>query len=528
VKVGGRDATHVRSQVDGGWGMNYAFNFYAVEKDGTWYLASHPDTLEQALRGGPRAPLAESASLAQARARFTGGRPLLLAHVDFGLLLDAYRAFLPPIVVEMGEIAGINAIRGVGFGISLVDGGLRESIGIVLDGNPRGVWRILDGLPAGLKSLEVAPPGALAAFAVKLDPTVLRDRIRAFCADVAPGNEDELEREIAREFQPEFDLFADVLPALGDEAAVYVYPAGPNEMLPRFVLGIDGRDEAALAKLVAKVQAQIPAGVATFAPAEVGGVAAVRVLSAAPYELHYAIHKRHLFLASNPRILADVLTQWGAEGRPCMLRDDAMLAQVLKATNGGDAANLAALAYVNFRGCATEALKTAPAWIDELPADWFDVKGAALHRIPAHLTGAAIALRHDKHGIVLDCHSPVGLLVPAVAAGVALAGSGGVQVAVAMPQQAEGRATLGIRSQSKDGASVKVLGLHPEGPAAAAGVRPGDRIVAFDGAVIASIEDLDGALSRKSPGDSVEVKILRGDKEMVITVELGDDGGLGG
>ncbi len=525
VKILGLDGTHVHVTAPIGGGLSYAFNFYAVERDGTWFLASVKDTLERAIGGGPRASLADSASLAQARSRFTSGRPLLLAHVDMRPLLGAYRSLLPPVAAEMGGISGVSAVRGVGFGISLVDGGVRESFGILLDGNPKGVWRLLDAMPGGLKSLEVAPPGALAAFGVKLDMAVLRDRIRALCAEVLPGTEDEIEREIAREMPPGLDLLADVLPALGDEAAVVVYPAGVNEILPRFVVGIDGRDEAALAKLAAKIQALTPAEYAGFAPVDLpGGFKAVRVVAASGYDAHFAIHKRHLFLASGPTLLHEALMQWGAEGRPSLSKDDPMLPVVLKATTGGDTGSVAALGYVNLRACAGEVLKTLTLWGDRLPADWLDLRGiGGAGRIPGHLTGAAVVFRHDKDGLTVDGFSPVGLLAPAAVASLLAFPAEEMIVIIEQPQRVgTGRPSLGI-TKASDGSGVKVLGIAPQGAAARGGLRQGDRIIAFGGVAIATKEDLDREMAERKPGETVEVTIRRADGEMPVAVELGEE-----
>jgi len=528
VKVAGLDATHVAVNVPVFGGFSFGYHFYAAERDGTWYLATQTDTLEQALAGGPRASLAASASLAQARARFTGGRPLLLAHVDLGLLFDAYRGLVPETAREMADIAGLSAIRGVGFGISLVDGGVRESLGVMLDGNPRGMWRILEGMPAGLSSLEVAPPGALAAVAVKLDLKVLRERILAFCADVVPGNEAEIDREIAREFTPPgLDLVNGVIPALGDEIALLVYPARGNEMFPGFVLGADAKDEEALARLVAAVQEMVPETVARFAPVDLPeGIRAVRVMAATPYDLHFAIHRKHFFLASSPKLLGEAAAKWGAEGEARLVRDDPVLPLVLKSVNGGDTKGLAALAYVNLRGCGVEALKAQMLWGQLLPQEWLDPKGMGeLRRIPNHLTGAAVALRHDKDGLVLDCFSPVGLLVPAVIAGTAFAREQQWQrqAAPPPPRPGTGKASLGLTTKSSDGTGVKVLGLAAGGAAAAGGLRQGDKLIGIDGVEIATMEDLDRELGKRKPGETAQVRIRRGDEEKTLPVELGEE-----
>src|SRR5262249_43365011 len=75
------------------------------------------------------------------------------------------------------------------------------------------------------------------------------------------------------------------------------------------------------------------------------------------------------------------------------------------------------------------------------------------------------------------------------------------------------------------------------GPAAAAGIRGGDRvvlagmrrihiggdvIVAIDGKAIASQVDVSLALNRRRPGDTVTVTVYRGGKKMDIPVKLGE------
>jgi hypothetical protein len=361
---------------------------------------------------------------------------------------------------------------------------------------------------------------------VKLDLKVLRERLRALLGDVVPGNEDQIELEILREISPPgIDIVNDVIPALGDEIAVLVYPAGANEMLPNFVIGADARDEAALAKLVEAIRAMVPEAVARFSSSELpGGIRATRVAAATPYDLHYAIHKRHFLFASSGKLLAAAASKWGAEEAPRLIRDDPVLPLVLKALNGGDTGSLAALGYVNLRGCGAEAVRAQMMWGQFLPQDWLDPKGAGeIRRIPNHLTGAAVALRHDKDGVTLDCFSPTGLLAPAVIAGIALERQRVMVRQVAVQQRAgSGKASLGITTRSLD-AGVKILALAADGAAAAAGLLQGDRVIGIDGVEIATIEALDDELAKRKPGQRVQVRIRRGDQELTLPVELGEE-----
>jgi len=78
------------------------------------------------------------------------------------------------------------------------------------------------------------------------------------------------------------------------------------------------------------------------------------------------------------------------------------------------------------------------------------------------------------------------------------------------------------------------------GPAAAAGIRGGDRrvqsgmrslmiggdvIIGVDGQKVANQFDMDVLLNRKRPGDSVTLTIYRGAKKLEIPVKLGERDG---
>jgi S1-C subfamily serine protease len=67
---------------------------------------------------------------------------------------------------------------------------------------------------------------------------------------------------------------------------------------------------------------------------------------------------------------------------------------------------------------------------------------------------------------------------------------------------------------------VFVFSVSPGSPAEDAGVEPGDVIVEFDGKDITSVEDLFAALRGTSPGDSVPVRVVRGEQEQTLNVTL--------
>ena len=73
---------------------------------------------------------------------------------------------------------------------------------------------------------------------------------------------------------------------------------------------------------------------------------------------------------------------------------------------------------------------------------------------------------------------------------------------------------------ANEGQGVKFAEVRSGSPAAKAGLRGGDVLIAFDGAAIKTLYDFTFALREKKPGDRVAVVVLRDGKEVKATVEL--------
>jgi serine protease DegQ len=69
---------------------------------------------------------------------------------------------------------------------------------------------------------------------------------------------------------------------------------------------------------------------------------------------------------------------------------------------------------------------------------------------------------------------------------------------------------------------VVVQAVGQGGPAAAAGIRPGDIIVNIGGTPTPTTSELYEALRDHKPGDKVEVRVIRDGAEQPIMVTLGD------
>lgn len=83
------------------------------------------------------------------------------------------------------------------------------------------------------------------------------------------------------------------------------------------------------------------------------------------------------------------------------------------------------------------------------------------------------------------------------------------------------RAFLGIRFANPNGGSAAIEEAVEHGAAKAAGIRGGDVVVEFDGKEIDDTEQLRAAIRRQKPGDSVDVVVLRDEKRVTFSVELG-------
>jgi serine protease Do len=80
---------------------------------------------------------------------------------------------------------------------------------------------------------------------------------------------------------------------------------------------------------------------------------------------------------------------------------------------------------------------------------------------------------------------------------------------------------LGVAAE----AGALVIAVSPDGPAAAAGVRPGDVVVSLADREVGSIEDLLGALRDTEPGQQTTVTLVRGGERLDLPVTISSESG---
>lgn len=91
----------------------------------------------------------------------------------------------------------------------------------------------------------------------------------------------------------------------------------------------------------------------------------------------------------------------------------------------------------------------------------------------------------------------------------------GIQPATLTPQMAK---LLGVNLSS----GVVVQNVVKPGPAADAGIQPGDIVVALDGKDTPTAEDLIAALNAHKPGDRVQLTVMRGNAKQDMSVTVAD------
>src|SRR5713101_1904162 len=96
-----------------------------------------------------------------------------------------------------------------------------------------------------------------------------------------------------------------------------------------------------------------------------------------------------------------------------------------------------------------------------------------------------------------------------------------------------GRAALGVEVTTVDAVfaaqnnlpvdhGALITGVAAGGPAAKAGLRAGDIIVQVDNKQITDVATLADALLSKNPGDTVQVRVYRGSRQLTVKVKLGE------
>jgi putative serine protease PepD len=82
-------------------------------------------------------------------------------------------------------------------------------------------------------------------------------------------------------------------------------------------------------------------------------------------------------------------------------------------------------------------------------------------------------------------------------------------------------AYLGVATEDSSSAGARLAEVRSGTPAAKANLRSGDTVTKLDGETVSSADELRRLVDAKSPGDSVQLTIVRGGKTITVNVTLG-------
>jgi uncharacterized protein DUF3352 len=444
AQIAGREVTHISLDLEMTKGI--VTDLYADLSGDRWLIATNLDTFTASATMKPAASLAAAPQFKKVYDRMTSGDPVLFGYSNAAMQMSVLKSFIPPIFGEAAGILGLDSYQGSGIALSMTEGGVRESFGLVFDGEPHGVFGLLDAIPGGIDMTTKAPPEAMAMMAFKFDPAILFERLTGLMDTMLPGTGERMSMMAHGGFaQTGFDLQDDFLGVIGDEVSVVVFPPSGMMAPPDWVLSVDVKDEVAARKLIAQLQEMAVAMGAplTFQPVELEGLTGTQriQIQGVPFLPSMVVANGHLLIASQNRLLSNAATDWGTAGADTMA-SSAVYTRTMNGLASGNTGNIAALAYVDLRQIAPPVLMMG---MGMMPSEVVNTAAAPeVNQFADHLGGIAFAVRNDGDGLTLDAFSPVGVIIPAMVGAVA------AQRSVVYSNQAEMGGLMAMSSPAND------------------------------------------------------------------------------
>lgn len=388
-----------------------------------WLLGGDPKTFAAALGGGPPASLGDEAGFQGVRSRVCDGGGIAFAYLDVAKANRVLKHFLAPIAQEFASLLGLDSIRGIGFGMSAVEGSIRESFTLAFDGKRSGLLSLLEAFDGGISGLGDAPAGTAGYIGLRFDPKVAYDRACKLVDELYPRGAPQVHAMLDQVEVGGLKLVDDIIPAFGGEISIAVTPK--NSIIPDVVLTVELRDPGKFGKVLESLQslASREAGIAIqpFPLADGGEGFSVKVPDA-HVQPCFALRGNKLYGAITGPLLKQYLSKHvGSAQRQTLAGSSPVMARILKGLNGNHPERLMFLAYGDLFTAAPigyELLTPAlPGLLDEagLPLDAAMLP--ATETIQQHLTGVAFGISSDAHGISFDVFSPTGLATVGAAAG---------------------------------------------------------------------------------------------------------------
>ncbi|MFG0319891.1 MAG: hypothetical protein ACF8XB_21645 [Planctomycetota bacterium JB042] len=422
VHMNGQSVTAVNVALEEG----LATTIYADLAGDRWLVAGDQDRLGVAMTGGPGSPLVESSSWTGFSSRLKSQGNVLFAFADVAKGLGIVRNCIPPIVLEEASILGVDGLTGVGLGVSMTGGGVRESILLGFDGDPQGVLSLLDAFGGGFPALADAPAGTTAFVGARFDATTLLARVETLLQRIAPRLDRSFLADLRMGGPGGHDLLSEVLPAIGSDLSITVSPPRSG-LLPDLVFSVGVRDHEKFERLLSTARSMAASeGGAHIKPLPLrdGPPGFVVELDDAPVQPSFVVRGDRLYGSVSPLSLKGYLHRHlDAPDRRTLSSTDGELLSVVDLVTGGRTELPTLLVAVDLERSIPYLYDTfAPFLPTALAESGLDLDAALLplsDTLQPYFTGIAVAVSRGDEGVSIDLFTPTGVL-PLGAAAVAL------------------------------------------------------------------------------------------------------------
>lgn len=527
---------------------------------GDRFLAAfRPERLDAAIaeleaRGADAAPAEGSLAATPGFRRFREVSSRGTSIVELFVNADGLRDFLAPGFLsdrERGELAalGLDRVHAAGLALGLESGRLRDSFSVVFDPQRPGILQVLGAARPDAAIYADVPGDTAGALAWRCDLGALLDAFADIAAEIHPG-EYRMIMDVIGETGTAlgFDIRSELLESVGDGFALSAtLPRGGlvPDLLGRLTVDDPETFGRCLSVLLGLAE-QESHGALELVDAEVDGATLARYakIQDVPLSPALALTADGLRLAGS---FAALRTELRRPSTPVDPADgDHEFGASLAATVGGGADDVAALLYVDVPRVAEYGLGMAgmvlPAVLNELPVRLDPAMFPMPETVADHLSGLLLTARVGDNYLAFDSSSSFGgLLVPTVFGAIGVAVEQRERAASMAAMRAEEAARRAAAAQSEASADAAFLGVNYDpgaggtaglevisvvagSPAESAGILAGDRVIELSGNPVGSAADFTAAMRGRAPGESVAVKLRRGDVTVGITVKLGRRG----
>jgi hypothetical protein len=413
-------------------------------------------------------------------------------------------------------------------------------------------------MPGGLATARLAPAASVGYVALKFDAAMLHARIKELAAELLPGTEGYLDPALAEASEHlGVDIVGEVLPALGDEIGLFVFPPQGSPM-PQGVLLVKVRDEEKLGSVLAVARDHLTnAGVEVRSLRMTDGGPDGFWLSIpeAPVQPAFAVRNGYLVGAVGPAQLREFVRDWQervADGND--LASDEVYRKVLAGLGAGNGERLAVLGFVNLRRAIPPGLNLGLPFLGMIPGieEWMDLGLVPdPETVAGYFSGVAYAIQRDGDALSFDVFSPSGMMLPGAVASLFM-----IRVeqekAREMREEARREAMEEMRRREEEARAaaeaareraamaddpfigfnvdqatvggVGVLSILDGTPAASSDLRAGDLIVKLGESDTPDFATFREVIGKHRPGQTVTLTVVRGGEQIRIELTLGRRG----